>query len=100
MTKDGPKRMARRVRRLARVAAEVQHREDAQAREIVRARAAARIQAMLPGADQLHGSSKPPLPALLIINSKSVPSHESLLRTRELVDLLAWHGIAAEVRVK
>jgi diacylglycerol kinase (ATP) len=43
---------------------------------------------------------KPPLPALLIINSKSGPAHDSLLRLRELVDLLAGHGIAADVRVK
>ncbi len=93
--------MVKRVKRLARVAAEVEHREDAQAREIVRAQAAARIAAMLPSDDQpTNGTSKLPLPALLIINSKSGPAHDSLLRTRELVDLLAGHGIAADVRVK
>src|SRR5712691_6009147 len=100
MSTDAPKRIARRVKRLARVADEVEQREDAQAREVVRARAAARIQAMLPSADRTNGASKSPLPALLIINSKSGRSHDSLLRTRELVDLLAGHGIAAEVRVK
>src|SRR4030081_1802524 len=100
MSTDAPKRIARRVRRLARVTVEVEQREDAQAREIVPAQAAARIQGMLPAAEQQERSSKPPLPALLIINSKSGPSHDSLLRTRELVDLLAGHGIAADVRVK
>src|SRR5947208_12309347 len=100
MSTDAPKRMARRVKRLARVAAEVEHREVAQAREIVRARAAVRIQAMLPSAARPDLSSRPPLPALLIINSKSGPSRDSLLRTRELVDLLAGLGIAADVRVK
>jgi diacylglycerol kinase (ATP) len=38
--------------------------------------------------------------AMLIINSKSGPNHDSVLRVRELVDLLAGHGIDAEVRVK
>src|SRR5438105_13977679 len=100
MSTGAPKRMARRAKRLARAAAEVEHRENAQAREIVRAQAAARIQAMLPSADQPDMSSRPALPALLIINSKSGPTRDSLLRTRELVDLLAGHGIAADVRVK
>src|SRR4030081_1896683 len=97
---DAPKRMARRVKRLAQAAAKVEHREDAQAREIVRAQAAARIAAMLPSDDRPDATPTSPLPALLIINSKSGPSHDSLLRTRELVDLLAGHGIAADVRVK
>jgi diacylglycerol kinase (ATP) len=100
MSKDGPNRMARQVKRLARVAAEVEQREDVQAREIVRAQAAARIQAMLPLDDQSRTAPKPPLPALLIINSKSGPSRDSLMRVHELVDLLAGHGIAADVRVK
>jgi diacylglycerol kinase (ATP) len=92
--------MARRVKRLAQAAAKVEHREDAQAREIVRAQAAARIAAMLPSDDRPDATPRPPLPALLIINSKSGPAHDSLLRTRELVDLLAGYGIAADVRVK
>ncbi|HKB48897.1 MAG TPA: diacylglycerol kinase family protein, partial [Ktedonobacterales bacterium] len=100
MTKSEPKRLARRVKRLAQVAAEVEQREDAEAREIVRSQAATRIQAMLPPADQPQTSPKPPLPALLIINSKSGPARDSLLRVGELVDLLAGHGIAADVRVK
>jgi len=94
--------MAKHVRRLARVAAKVEHVEDEQAREIVRSQAVARIQQLLPPEDQTQGRAAPRsmLPALLIINSKSGPAHDSLLRVRELVDLLAAHGIAADVRVK
>lgn len=92
--------MTKRVNWLAREVAEAEHREDAQAREIVRSRAAARIQEMLPPADPVQTSPKPPLRALLIINSKSGPEHDSLLHVGELVDRLAGHGIAADVRVK
>jgi diacylglycerol kinase (ATP) len=38
--------------------------------------------------------------AMLIINSKSGPNHDSLLRVRELVEHLAHFGIHADVRVK
>ena len=38
--------------------------------------------------------------ALLIINSKSGPQHDSLLRVRDLVDLLLEFGIRADVQVK
>src|SRR5579864_6650661 len=38
--------------------------------------------------------------ALLIINSKSGPGHDSLMRVREIVDTLADFGICAEVRLK
>src|SRR4051794_33817594 len=38
--------------------------------------------------------------ALLIINSKSGPNHDSILRLRDLVDLLATYGVRADVRVK
>jgi diacylglycerol kinase (ATP) len=37
---------------------------------------------------------------MLIINSKSGPESDSLLQTRTLVELLARHGIAADIRVK
>jgi YegS/Rv2252/BmrU family lipid kinase len=92
--------MARQIKRLAQVTAKVQHREEAQAREIVRAQAEARIHELLAADERAQTSPTPPLPALLIINSKSGPNHDSLLRVRELVDLLAGYGIASEVRVK
>jgi len=38
--------------------------------------------------------------ALLIINSKSGPNHDSILHVRDLVDRLATFGIRADVRVK
>jgi diacylglycerol kinase (ATP) len=92
--------VAKRVRPLARLAAHVEHLENAQAREIVRSQAEARIREMLPRPDQTQASPKTMLPALLIINSKSGPNHDSLMRVRELVDLLAARGIATQVRVK
>lgn len=103
MSRTGPPMglsMAKHVKRLARRAATAEHVEDAQAREIVRSQAAARIQELLPPDDAVQNSSPTPLPALLIINSKSGPAHDSLLKVGELVDLLAAHGIAADVRVK
>jgi diacylglycerol kinase (ATP) len=103
MTKLAAKRMAKRAARLARLAARVEHVEDGQAREIVRLQAAARIRELLPPADNGQAPALSPplaLPALLIINSKSGPNHDSLLRVRELVDVLAARGIAADVRVK
>src|SRR6202171_3164237 len=105
MSKDAHVRRAKSVskpaKRLARRAAEVEHREHAQARQIVEVQAAADIMAMIAPANQAQASTSPkPLPALLIINSKSGPKHDSLLHVGELVDLLAGHGIAAEVHVK
>jgi diacylglycerol kinase (ATP) len=38
--------------------------------------------------------------ALLIINTKSGPNHDSILHVRDVVDLLATFGIRADVRVK
>src|ERR1051325_4247900 len=94
------RKMARRGNKLARTAVRAGRVEDARAREIVRTQAAARIQELLAPADRERIPRKPPLRALLIINSKSGPAHDSLLRVGELVDLLAQHGIAADVRVK
>lgn len=100
MSKPASTRMAVRVKRLARTTADLEHREEARAREIERAQAAARIRELLPPSDRTTTFPRPPLGALLIINSKSGPRRDSLLRVGELVDLLAAHGIAAEVRVK
>jgi diacylglycerol kinase (ATP) len=105
MTKHGPIRkalsLARQTKRLARLAADVEHVEESAARELVRAQAEARIQALIAASTtQPTEAGRAPLPALLIVNSKSGPAHDSLLRVREIVDLLAGHGIAAEVRVK
>jgi diacylglycerol kinase (ATP) len=105
MTEYGPTRkarsMARQTKRLARLAADVEHAEESEARELQRAQAEARIQAMVAaGTAEAPRPARQSLPALLIINSKSGPQHDSLLRVRELVDLLAGYGIATEVRVK
>jgi diacylglycerol kinase (ATP) len=104
MTRDSRRRnaiiMAKRVKPLALLASDIEHGEESQARAVLRAQAIARIQEMLPPTPTTRASSKPPLPALLIINSKSGPNHDSLLRVGELVDLLASHNIVADVRVK
>jgi diacylglycerol kinase (ATP) len=94
------RRLAKRVRPLARLSANLERIEEARVREIVRSQAEARIRELLPPADQVDPSSKNMLPALLIINSKSGPNRDSLMRVRELVDVLAAHGIATQVRVK
>src|SRR6202165_2591082 len=93
--------LARLADRLARLATEVEHLEDEAARQIVELQDAAQILDLIAPAKQ-PGTSTPsaPLRALLIINSKSGPKHDSLQYVGELVDLLAGHGIAAEVHVK
>ncbi len=105
MSKDAhvrsAKSMGKPVKWLAQRAAEVEHREDAEARQIVGSQAAADIMAMIAPANQPQTTTaRKALPALLIINSKSGPKHDSLVHVGELVDLLAGHGIAAEVHVK
>src|SRR6202048_4167147 len=93
--------LAKQADRLARLAAEVEHLEDAAARQIVELQEAAQILDLIEPAKQPTTSLPPtPLRALLIINSKSGPKHDSLQHVSELVDLLAGHGIAAEVHVK
>jgi diacylglycerol kinase (ATP) len=93
--------LAKQADRLARLATEVEHLEDAAARQIVELQDGAQILDLIAPAKQPQTSKPPtPLPALLIINSKSGPKHDSLQHVGELVDLLAGHGIAAEVHVK
>ena len=93
--------LAKQADRLARLATEVEHLDDAAARQIAESHTAAQILGLIAPADPSQ-TPKPqtPLRALLIINSKSGPKHDSLLRVRELVELLAGHNIAADVRVK
>src|ERR1700730_7598803 len=93
--------LAKQADRLARLATEVEHLEDAAARQIVELQDAAQILDLI-APDKQPQTSKPPTPrpALLIINSKSGPKHDSLQHVAELVELLAGHGIAAEVHVK
>lgn len=105
MSKDAhvrsAKSMGKPAKRLARRAAEVEHREGAEARQIVGSQAAADIMAMIAPANQPQTTTaRKALPALLIINSKSGPKHDSLVHVGELVDLLAGHGIAVVVHVK
>jgi diacylglycerol kinase (ATP) len=100
-------RLARVTTRLARAVADAEREEERRAGRIVRAIDRATV--LLP-ADQ-DGAAGPtpaeagaPTPprrrALLIINSKSGPQNDSLLRVQEVVARLDRHGIGAEVRVK
>jgi diacylglycerol kinase (ATP) len=94
-------KMAKQATRLARLAGEVEHREAAGARQITGSQAAAKILDLIPPSNPPRtAKTGTPLRALLIINSKSGPKHDSLVHAGELVDLLAGHGIAAEIHVK
>ena len=61
----------------------------AQTRKILDSQAFARIQDLSAPEERGPLALRTPLRAMLIINSKSGPAHDSLLRVRELVDLLA-----------
>jgi YegS/Rv2252/BmrU family lipid kinase len=63
-------------------------------------RAEERRAARLADVDAGGGAAATRRRALLIINTKSGPANASILRVREVVELLARHGIAADVRVK
>jgi hypothetical protein len=90
-------RQAKLATRLASRASEVEHREDAAARQMVESQAAAQILDLIAPADQPQSSTPRKLRrALLIINSKSGPKHDSLQHAGELVERLAEHGLAAE----
>ncbi|HEX8967051.1 MAG TPA: YegS/Rv2252/BmrU family lipid kinase [Chloroflexota bacterium] len=93
------------TKRLARRAAAMERRDDARARRVERHLSEARALASL--ADDKPEIARAPLVALwparramMIINSKSGPEHDSIVRVRELVDLLGTFGITADVRVK
>ena len=96
---------ARAAKRAARQSAAVERNEESRARDIQRRLEEA--QALVPlAADKPEIASLPLLGlwpnrrALLIINSKSGPNHDSILHVRDLVDMLATFGIRADVRVK
>src|SRR5438094_95633 len=105
-------RAARRAAKLARAAAKspkkaaaLRQEEEQRAGEVRRLIAATRLPADADPAargspEKLVEELRPRRRALLIVNSKSGPRHDSLLRVRELVALLATHGVDAEVRVK
>ena len=109
----GAKKQLRRAARLAQAAAKAARYEAAlrSAEDVEAARIESELaSAAAAAADQNDGAPAPAAApferlrerrrALLIINSKSGPKHDSLLRVREIVGLLATHGVDAEVRVK
>jgi diacylglycerol kinase (ATP) len=94
-----------RTRRAARRTAAAERAEESRARKLQRRLAEAR--ALSPLATDKPEIANAPVEklwprrrALLIINSKSGPNHDSILQLRDLVDRLATFGIRADVRVK
>ena len=98
------KRVARANDKLAARLAELRRIEDLQARELTKRPEQSETpegQAQTPDAPvSPTRASKPRLRALLIINTKSGPNNDSILRVKELVERFAAHGIRADVRVK
>lgn len=85
--------------------AALQREEDARARalqgRLAEARALAPLAAKKPSvATAPIVGLWPKRRALLFINSKSGPNHDSILRVRDLVDMLGSFGIRTDVRVK
>jgi hypothetical protein len=84
----------RGTRRAARHAAAVERADESRAHKLQRDLAEARALAPL-SADEPECANAPVerlwprRPALLVINSKSGPNHDSILHVRELVDMLA-----------
>ena len=101
------KRVARANDKLAARLAELRRVEELQAQQLAQQpepserSARAREQEQTP--DAAGAQARPPKPrvrALLIINTKSGPNNDSILRVKELVERLTAHGIRADVRVK
>jgi diacylglycerol kinase (ATP) len=93
------------TRRAARRTAAVERDDESRARDLERRLAEAR--ALVPlGTDKPEVANAPiqnlwrSRRALLIINTKSGPNHDSILHVRDLVDMLASFGIRVDVRVK
>jgi diacylglycerol kinase (ATP) len=93
------------TRRMARDTAAMERADEARARVLERRLSEAQALAPLAMDKPEVGSAPvaglwPRRRALLIINSKSGPNHDSILHVRDLVDLLASFGIRVDVRVK
>lgn len=93
------------ARRAARHTAAVERDDESRARDLERRLAEART--LLPLATDKPEVANRPIRnlwqsrrALLIINTKSGPNHDSILHVRDLVDMLASFGIRVDVRVK
>jgi diacylglycerol kinase (ATP) len=91
-------RVARAADKLARRTTALERQEEAHLRALNARFEAARVRSRIDAAD--IPTVWPKQRALLIVNSKSGPNRESLLRTRELVDLLAAYNVVADVRIK
>ncbi len=119
--RDGHQEERRLAKQLARAHDELAARqaildraEEDRARELAQTSTSGATQGAAPGAatrvsrdSRQPGKQRHPLEAvppkkraLLIINTKSGPNNDSILRLRELVERLAAHGIQAKVRVK
>src|SRR5438045_2039638 len=107
--KDGPesveppgRRETQRARRLGRAAAKLARR--AAALDRAEEQRLKNLESLALVRQAVAGTAAPSIlrsrRGLLIVNSKSGPNRDSLLRVRELVSLLAAYGVRADVRVK
>jgi len=101
------KRVARANDKLAARLAELRRVEELQAQQLAQqpepSERSARAKEQEQTPDAAGAQARPPKPrmrALLIINTKSGPNNDSILRVKELVERLTAHGIRADVRVK
>src|ERR1051326_8170221 len=96
-------KLARSVNKLARRTAAHDRQEEDRFLGLARRAQEARLLAPLAEPTEPEPAARVEWPrrrALLIVNSKSGPHKDSLLRIRDMVDLLAVYNIRAEVRVK
>jgi diacylglycerol kinase (ATP) len=93
------KKLARAVDKVARRAVDLERQEEARLRALSARLEETRVRS-LTDASQAAPSVWRKRRALLIVNSKSGPNRDSLLRVRDLAELLAAYNIAVEVRVK
>ena len=98
---------SRAAAKLAHVVANADRADAKRAAAINDQIAAVRVKASMPADDAVVALSPPlgptrraPRRAMLIVNTKSGPHHDSIMRVAEIVELLAACGIAADVRVK
>jgi diacylglycerol kinase (ATP) len=94
------RKLGKLTARLAKRAAAYDRKEEARAYSLAVRSAEARLLDPLAEAKPATTLDLPRRRALLIINSKSGPRRDSMLRTREIVDTLATFNIRADVRIK
>ncbi len=93
------KRLARATDQVAARRAELERLEEERAQSIADRAAAVGAPSVDPPSHPVS-PARPRSKALLIINTKSGPKDDSILRVREIAERLAAHGIETKVRIK